>query len=427
LGDRMRWHHYQRFVRVVVVAWSMLFASLAQAQALPAYNGRMNMAVGGIVSAKVSKWGFAANDPRVTATGSAIGSGLTYLGVGLATGAVATVGWPALLIGAGISAVVGGGVSLAIDGLYKWLFNSDGTVTTQGGTVTVADPNGRYVPVDAQQAASCIETTATNWCACQDAGCPIANISVCLPVGGSNPTNLCRPGWDAVRATSVEDAMIRSSYSIPTTTTNGDVTNAPASTAASKIPAAELAKPLSNEMLAAAANAAWKAAAANAGGLPWSASDPITPADVAQWRAENPSTVPSVGDMTAPITNGSAVSVGPAASPGGATLPSTGPAPTPGSGTQVDLGPNPNTPAPGLETTPNAQQILSPLLTLMPDLRAFAVPAHVGSCPKPSFVALDRTFTFESHCGLVESNRSIIEAAMLLVWSIAAVFIVLRA
>ena len=423
----MRWHYHQRVIGVIMVVWSLLFTSLAQAQALPVYNGRVNVAVGGIVSAKVSKWGFAANDPRVTATASAIGTGLTTLGVGIATGAVATVGWPALLVAAGISALVGGGVSLAVDGLYKWLFNTDGTVSTQGGTVTAPDPNGLYKPSNAQQAATCISTTATNWCACQDAGCPTANISVCLPTGGSNPTNLCRPGWDPVKATSLQDAMTRSGYTIPTTTTNGDVTNVSASTAATKIPPAELAKPMSNEMLAAAANAAWKAAATNAGGLPWSASDPITPADVAEWRAQNPSSVPTVGDMTAPITTGSTVSVGPGATPGGSTNPNTGPATTPGSGTQVDLGPNPNTPSPGLEATPTAQQILSPVLNLMPDLKAFSVPVHNASCPKSSFVAFGKTYTFESHCGLVESNRSIIEAAMLLVWSIWAAFIVLRA
>lgn len=421
----MRWHHYKRFIGVVLVAWSVLFTSLAEA--IPAYNGRVNVAVGGIVSAKVGKWGFAANDPRITATASGIGMGLTYLGVGIATGAVATVGWPALLAAAGISALVGGGVSLAVDGLYKWIFNSDGTVTTQGGAVTSPDPNGLYMPSNAQQAASCTTTTATNWCGCQAVGCSVDKITVCLAPGAQNPTNLCRAGSNAVPATSLSDAMTRSGYSIPTTTTSGDVKNTPPSSAATNIPATELAKPMSNEILAAAANAAWKASATNTGGLPWSASDPITPADVAEWRAANPTAVPTVGDMTSPVSNGNAVVVGPSATVGGSTNPSTGPVATPGTGTQVDLGPNPNTPAPGLEATPTAHQILSPVLNLMPDLKTFVVPAHAGSCPRPSFAAFDKTYTFESHCGLIESNRSILEAAMLLVWSIAAIFIVLRA
>lgn len=327
----MRWHHYKRFVGVVCIAWSVLFATLAQAQALPAYNGRVNVAVGGIVSAKVGKWGFAANDPRVTATATGIGSGLTTLGVGIATGAVATVGWPALLVAAGISALVGGSVALAVDGIYKWLFNADGTVTTQGGTVLVPDPNGVWRPVNAQQAASCINTSAVNWCACQEVGCPSAYFYHCAIPGSLNPTNLCRAGYDAVKATSLQDAMTRSGYTIPTTATQGDFANLPAYEAVTKIPATELQKPMSNEMLAAVANSAWKAAAKNSVGLPWSASDPITPADVADWRAQNPSAVPTVGDLTAPITNGNNVSVGPAATPGTSTNPNTGPGTTPGS------------------------------------------------------------------------------------------------
>jgi len=416
----MRRHHYQRVIGIVVIAWSMLFTCFAHAQVMPVYNGRMNAAVGGIVSAKVGKWGFAANDPRVNATASGIGTGLTTLGVGIATGAVATVGWPALLAAAGISALVGGGVSLAVDGLYKWLFNPDGTVTTTGGTTTVINLTGTLYPVSNPTGFGCM--MAENIMdLCVRAGEQVRYFSACWT--GSNPTAPCLGN----QTMTYEQAITQSGYIVSKTTTNNDVSNVPASTAATKIPAAELAKPMSNEMLAAAANTAWKEAATSAGGLPWSASDPITPADVAQWRSANPSSIPTVGDMTAPITNGSTVAVGPSATPGGSTNPSTGPVTTPGSGTQVDLGPNPNTPAPGLEVTPTAQQILSPLLNLMPDLKAFSVPAHVGTCPKPSFLAFNKTYTFDSHCGLIESSRSIIEAAMLLVWGISAMFIVLRA
>lgn len=416
----MRRHHYQRFIGIVVIAWSVLFTCFAHAQVMPVYNGRMNAAVGGIVSAKVGKWGFAANDPRVTATASGIGTGLTTLGVGIATGAVAAVGWPALLAAAGISALVGGGVALAIDSLYKWLFNSDGTVSSQGGVATVPNPDGLWYPASNPSGSGCMMLNNIQDL-CVRVGEKIRTFSACWP--GSNPTASCL-GNAALTFTA---AMVQAGYVLPTTTASSEVTNAPIAFAASKIPAAELAKPMSNEMLAAAANAAWKAAATSAGGLPWSASDPITPADVAQWRSANPSAIPTVGDMTAPITNGSTVAVGPSATPGSSTNPSTGPVTTPGSGTQVDLGPNPNTPAPGLEVTPTAQQILSPLLNLMPDLKAFSVPAHVGTCPKPSFVAFNKSYTFDSHCGLIESSRSIIEAAMLLVWGISAMFIVLRA
>lgn len=202
------------------------------------------------------------------------------------------------------------------------------------------------------------------------------------------------------------------------------VTGTPAA-AIQALPQTELAKPLSNEMLAAAANAAWKAQSSSAGGLPWSASDPITPADVAEWKAANPSAVPNVGDFISPAAPGGAntVPIGTPQSP--AVQP--GPNPTPGSGQQVDFGPNPNTPPPGLEAIPTAQQILGPLLNLMPDLKNFAVPSHSAECPKPSFQTFGKTYSFESQCPLIESNRAIIEAAMMLVFSIVATFIVLRA
>lgn len=417
----MRWYHYQRLVGVIVVAWAVLFTSFAQAQALPVYNGRVNAAVGGIVSSKVGKWGFAANDPRITATASGIGAGLTTLGVGLATGAVATVGWPVLLAAAGISVVVGGGVSLAVDGLYKWIFNADGTISTVGGSSTIEDPNGLWYPASDPTGKGCnMVHNITDICV--RAGGQAHSFSACWT--GQNPTIACYQG--KLNLTFAQ-AMQQAGYGIPTKPIDNDVKNAPASTAATKIPVAELAKPMSNEMLAAAANAAWRAAATNAGGLPWSASDPITPADVAEWRVQNPSSVPTVGDMTAPVSNGGSVSVGSAATPGGSTTPVTGPVATPGSGAQIDLGPNPNTAAPTMEATPTAAQILEPILKLMPDLKNFSVPGHTAACPKPSFSAFSKTYLIASHCDLIESSRSIIEAAMLLMWTISSVFIVLRA
>ena len=331
-----------------------------------------------------------------------------------------TVGWPVLLAAAGISAVVGGGVSLAVDGLYKWIFNADGTISTLGGSSTVEYPNGLWYPVSDPTGKGCKMVNNISDL-CVRSGDQAHTFSACWT--GQNPTMACYQNLNLT----FTQAMQQAGYGIPTKPIDNDVKNAPASTAATKIPVAELAKLMSNEMLAAAANAAWRAAATNAGGLPWSASDPITPADVAEWRAQNPSSVPTVGDMTAPISNGGSVAVGPAATPGGSSTPVTGPVATPGSGAQIDLGPNPNTAAPTMEATPTAAQILEPILKLMPDLKNFSVPGHTAVCPKPSFSAFSKTYIIASHCDLIESSRSIIEAAMLLMWTISSVFIVLRA
>jgi hypothetical protein len=463
----MRGRRYQRFVGITLTVWALLLANFAHAQAVTAYTGKMNNAVGGIVQAKLAKWGFAANDPRISATFEGLGAGLTTVALGVATGTVATVGWPALLVGAGIAAVVSGGVSLAVGGLYKWLFNSDGTISSQGASSIQYDTpvppaamslGGPYWSAGSYSAGDYFTAASAHLLKCPGPycsdeynvyklqGCSASATTASCQMVLTHPHlsscgNACNSYFEVrdvayfVASGAPGTCPAGSAFygsgclnvDLPMTSTPGaEVSNVPPSLAAENIPPAEISKPVSNEMLAAAANAAWRASAST-GGIPWTALDPITPQDVADWAVANPSAVPTVGDLTAPVTNGSSVGVGSGSLPSSSPNPSTGPVATPGAGVQVDLGPNPNTPAPTLDATPTAQQILGPLLNLMPDLRNFTVPAHSATCPKPSFVAFDRTYTVQSHCDLIENLRAVIEAAMLLVWSIAAVFIVLRA
>lgn len=439
----MRRGYYQR---LVVLIFASLYLSLSSLQAVaatvPAYNGRMNAAVGSLVQSKVGKWGFAANDPRIGATTNGVASGLTTLAVGVASGAVAAVGWPALLVAAGISALVGGAVSLASDAITKWLFNADGTVTA--GAAQQTEPShkssdtfsyGKWKDGSAEGIASAYvaDYNAQN----PGANYPKAFVQNCYV--SSQGENLCTLGYVQNGNTTLNWMNISVGkqagvpYSCDGLTVNG-VCQPPAMTGAapvtssvsaavSNLSAADAAKPISDELLAAAVNSAWKASDMSKGGLPWSASDPITPADVAAWRVANPSMVPTVGDAIAPVSSGSTVSVAPSTSP--STSPSA-PA-TPGSGTKVDLGSDPNIGAPALEPTPTASQILSPLFNLMPDLKSFAVPSHTSTCPTGSFSAFQKQYTFDSHCSLIESNRSLIEAAAALCWALSAIFIVLRA
>lgn len=446
----MRGSCYQRFVVLVCLYVGLCFASLqAVAATAPAYNGRMNAAVAGVVQFKTSKWGFAANDPRVTATFAGVGTGLTAIAVGVATGAVATVGWPALLIGAGVAAVVTGSMSLAWDSVYKWLFNSDGTITTTvgagGGALVMNGPylvdwSGKvFYPAPHTRAQA--DDTWRRLCA-RDNSCAGTEIALAQTIQSTKNNlpitvyfyevkkngypwsnfNLTLYSIGSPANCAANMILVDGVCTGMTSGESAGIANAKPAAAIENIPPSELSKPVSNQFLAAAANTAWKAAT-NAGGLPWAASDPVTPADVAEWVAANPSMVPTVGDAIAPVSNGSAVVV----SPGGSSQPSTGPVATPGTGTNVDLGPNPNTPAPALESTPTAQQILAPVLGLMPDLKSFSVPTHSASCPTASFAAFGQTYVLNSHCGLIESNRRLIEAAMLLCWTLASVLIVLRA
>ncbi|WP_261541769.1 hypothetical protein, partial [Burkholderia multivorans] len=71
--------------------------------------------------------------------------------------------------------------------------------------------------------------------------------------------------------------------------------------------------------------------------------------------------------------------------------------------------------------------ILSPLLNLLPDLKHWSVPSHGAACPKPSFSVLGHSFTLTVQCDLAESNRTAIYTAFAAMFTVAALFVVLRA
>lgn len=450
----MRCGYYPRVVRLIVVLSIFLFVGYAQAAAVPAYNGRMNNAVAGLVQKKVGAWGFAANDPRYLATTTAIGSGLTSVAVAVGTGAVAAVGWPAVLAGAGITAIAGGVVAL-VPALVDWLWgdgNDLGDVQLSGSGMGSADsstlpsmPATYPAVLDTygvgqnlyfREVNGAVRRIRTISIKCLSA----TSCSVFSPYNGTSldytftssfsgpfpgPNGYWSKGYTrtigSVAGGQYEYHLVYNFVppaGVPIQVPSYVPAMKPIADAVSDLPVAVLEQPVSDKMLADAVNASWKAAIRDAGGLPWAVSDPITPADVAQWKKDNPTLVPTVGDFLAPVSSGTTVPIG---------TPSTGPAPSPGTGTDIDLGPDPNTPAPILEPTPTAAEIISPLVGLMPDLKAFSIPAHTSTCPIPSFSAFGRSYMIDSHCALIDNSRSVIEAAMLLVWSIGAIFIVLRA
>ncbi|MGH8854468.1 MAG: hypothetical protein ACREWI_09335, partial [Telluria sp.] len=280
---------------------------------MPTYNGKFNNAVGGVVQAKTGKWGFAPSDPRVNATFSGIGSGLTTLAIGVGTGAVATVGWPVLLVGAGISALVGGAVSLGQDAVTKWLFNPDGSITTtsRGNDVALA-PGTSYIR-DGNTASRYGSITSAVLSGSSKAD-SMASAQNCCATGGSL-------AWvyELGSVPGVSTMKIRKTYPGGTTdvftysayisiiTDAGanrpvldlDPTTATESTdlpefVFGKITDLESQKEASNELLAAAINAAWKQQNMQLGGVPWSSTDPVTPADIAAWKAANPGKAPTV-------------------------------------------------------------------------------------------------------------------------------------
>ncbi|WP_413212610.1 hypothetical protein [Paraburkholderia kururiensis] len=209
---------------------------------------------------------------------------------------------------------------------------------------------------------------------------------------------------------------------------------------------ASLKQPLDPMTLAQLANQTWQQAANQPGyqGLPYSVTQPISYSDVQPWAQANPSSVPDVGDLFTPASDPgtSSVTIDPAVQPGStsSTNPASG---TTASGNDVnvvntpnvnvvnkvsvDLGADPGVASPTLESTPTISMILSPLVNLLPDLKHWAVPAHSSACPEPSFSVLGHSFTLTAQCDLAESNRTAIYTAFAAMFTLAALFVVLRA
>lgn len=443
---------------ICMMLWSNVTMAFVPSQG----SGRMNAAVGSIVKAKLAKIG--SNVAATQATIDAIAAGATTAAVGIATGAVTTVGWPALLIAAGVSGVVSGAVSFGVDGLLNWLWPDadhpkqvqiSGTGMGTGKPSDYAVIPGTYPAIlEAYGAPADVWYKASTGTGARH----IKTVLVTCPGGAST---FCGTGTSV--QTQSMDYTFSTLYTGPYPGTNGywsnvyrrqisSTTNPTTVTyqimydflspsgvtlmppgyvpkwdspesVTEAIPEAQRNVKVSDKMLADLVNVVWKRAnAQDPNVVPWPSTSPVTPSDIADWKQNNPEMVPTIDDY-----------VGPVAPPGAATVPipapgTTTPNPvTPGDGTKVDLGPDPNVGPPTLEGTPTAQQIVSPFLNLMPDLRAINVADQVGVCPKPSFQWNATTYVMESHCTLLDSNRGVIEAAMLLVWTIAAVIIVLRA
>ena len=167
-------------------------------------------------------------------------------------------------------------------------------------------------------------------------------------------------------------------------------------------------------------------------GLPYPQSDPLTSADATPWIQANPELAPTVRDFVSPNPSPSS-SGNPWSLPANPTAPNTNPAApnqnttNPGAENPVaNLGPDPGIGAPTLEAIPTAQQIVQPILDIGADLRGYRPPSHAGECPRPT-IELYGTHVLDAHCALIDDNKAIIQAAMMLAWALMALFIVLAA
>lgn len=460
------------FIKPLVIAVALALPGLVHAQAQPAVVSQF---VGNTVAQAAIQRGFAANDPRIHATMYSIGQRAVGVAAGAGGGLLVAGSVPAwATVIAGLA--IGTAVSLAVDKAVSWLFGTN-DVTPSGFPVTGPQPVGTtagglgHVGHIWDPATNSLKlvyaadpyTALSGMFRCEGTGtyfCSTAStkyyIKQCTPNSGGTSSNcsiysLYVPNGSSSYVTSYSvgtgttpstcpagQVSLQGSagcITAPAIATNpNDSTNnqngvaVPMSTAASKLPPDISSAPFSYGSMADMINNLWQQAAAQPGyaGVPYDSSRPVTAAQVQIAAQANPSGYPSVAAVVSPVPN---PSTGLVPAPNG--TPVTSPTPdtstNPSTQPQTNLGPDPNIGAPSLEATPTAQQIVGPLLSLLPDFKSYSVPAHQAECPKPAFEVFGQIKVMDQHCTLFEGQRSNLYAACMLAFALVALFIVLSA
>jgi hypothetical protein len=449
---------------VFALSW-LLFINTAFAQAVPV--SRMQSAISAAIQQKAIKRGFAQNDPRFGTTlnlvSGTLGSVAGASAAAVVAGAVTAPAWATVAIAAVVGALVTAGVTLAVGGVMDWIFPSspsDPQPITQhynqvqpvGNGLAVGGPywGSSLAGIQGSDAMSVINTAVPiNWSETATVSYKVGTCTTytapvkvsCLVTKVTKATGYEQTGFAGITATYVASGaaancqpgyVYKPSTCIPVPSQVPADSKVTAQAAIDNLSAAERAKPLNPQLVAVLADKAWRDAAAQPGysGLPYIATDPVTASEVDAWRQAHPDSWPTVQDYVAPQPaqnlpwtlpgNPTATTQDPTVS----TTPTTNPA---ASAPLVNLGPDPGIGSPSLESIPTAQQILQPILSLLPDFKAFYLPTHTATCPKPSLSAFGRTYVIESHCDLAEQQRSAIVAIMGAVWTLVAALIVLRA
>lgn len=70
--------------------------------------------------------------------------------------------------------------------------------------------------------------------------------------------------------------------------------------------------------------------------------------------------------------------------------------------------------------------------TTFDGIKSWTLPAHTSTCPQPQIdlsgvLGAGRVFTLSTHCQLAQDHFPVLQTAMMLVWSISAMFVVLKA
>lgn len=417
-----------RSFMLMLLAFSILGS--AHSQALPA--SRIGAEVAAVVRAKVAARGFAANDPRYGATVSAVGSAVIQIATAVVVTGTAPA-WGTVLA----TAVVAGVIGYGIQALTNWIFNSDGTATytPPSGPIFIPGPNQRWI---------WYEAIGKGYPMLDDGNGGLGSAEFCQAyfkgdpqwVFASSSQYACfmkysGPPWGDPSAPPTRWPMGNIGYITDRPDPNYEPPGGnpqpvrkPAAEALQALSTSERAIPLPPKVIADLADAAFRTAASqpNYDGVPYSMADPITEADVAAFRAANPSFQPAtVGDLASNISLTDPLGQG-------SVIPATGTPTNPAASSPLlNLGVDPGIGSPNLESTPTGAQILQPLTRLLPDLRNFQVPAHQSVCPKPSFELFGKTVAMDGQCTILEGVRGELYNAMILAFVLVALLIVLSA
>lgn len=444
----------RRFVSLFLIA-SLLFSSLTpvHAQALPS---RVAIAVGGVIERNLSRLGFAANDPRIAKTLSAVGVAANdsiftvTSGVGMAVAGVAGLPvWATVAIGLGVGALAFGAYKLLTgngsDGIGVVLPASDPVLATNKPVSTESGPadvvcmpgdssctpsttsfasdvpyrlrdyyRGQHAVRNYGDASALVNAELRAHPEYYCAGSPCAVTSVAPAGQGILQVNYSNAAGTPYFYLSANPGYV---FTEPTAQTiNGKLDDV-----SSQLPSESMSVPIDPQSLADISNESLRRAAARSdyGGVPVSLNQPITAQDVIDWGNANPGKMPTVSDVLSPLRDGVVMP-----STNGSTSPSPNPSPN-----QPPSSPSDSFSPPGMENIPTAAQILAPILGLLPDFRSYIMPPHSSTCPTPSVDIFGKHVVLDAHCTLLDSPavRQVLASVMAAVWTIVAIFIILAA
>jgi hypothetical protein len=426
----------------------------------------MNRALSGVTQDALKTRGYVANDPRTYATLQSMSSSASAIAGSSAAALVGTVllagvtapAWGTIVLVAAVSSAVGIAVSLGINGLINWATRSDSKIDVTSASqpysncslgstgagyeywdasingLTVYACDGMNLALQALQSRFPVTQAQSAQTTCGNA----VTVIYCT---NANGTGYAYRRTGPIYRTCGPGTYLAGTECLPYTYTPPPVV--PAATAQSlqqavtALPETEKVKPLNPQLVATTANTLWQHAATQPGyaGVPYPVSNPISTVEATAWQQANPTAWPTVGDYVTPRPT-TTTTPSPWALPLNPLVATPTPVLTNLTNTAVinpstqpltNLGPDPVTPPPTLEPTPTAQQILAPILTMVPGLRTFNATGQVGSCPKPSFQVVGKTIQMEAHCTVIDSIKPTLQVAMTFAWAAIALFIILSA